>query len=87
MAKRQQKDKSAEAAWFRALLAGESQESREKTRRDPYEGLDDITRPLGWVAQSERHLPSGVVPARGTDPRRLMGDRHSREPQSRDQEQ
>ena len=55
-----------------------------REERDPYEGLSDILRPLGWQARSERNLPSGVVPARGTDARRLIGDRHSRKPRGRD---
>lgn len=62
-------------------------QSDRRTRRDPYEGLDDITRRLGWQGRSERDLPTGVAPARGTDPWRLIGDRHSRQPQGQDQGQ
>lgn len=61
-----------------------SSQTNRRRKRDPYEGLSEITRRLGWQARSERNLPSGVVPARGTDARRLIGDRHSRRPPDRD---
>ena len=40
-----------------------SSQTNRRRKRDPYEGLSEITRRLGWQARSERNLPSGVVPA------------------------